>query len=43
MGRRDFKPVEFNTSAIEKLKLGLSNSFVSINYEAGRCNSLELC
>jgi len=41
-GRRDFKPVEFNTSAIEKLKLGLSNSFVSINYEAGRCNSLGL-
>lgn len=43
MERRNFKPVEFNTAAIEKLKKSLSNSFVSINYEAGRCNSLELC
>ncbi len=43
MERRNFKPVEFNTSAIEKLKKSLSNSFVSINYEAGRYNSLELC
>jgi transposase len=43
MERRNFKPVEFNTTAIEKLKKSLSNSFVSINYEAGRYNSLELC
>jgi len=35
---RKFKPVEFNTSAIDYLK-----SFVSVNYEAGRYNSLELC
>jgi len=43
MEYRNFKPVEFNTSAIEKLKKSLSNSFVSIDYEAGRYNSLELC
>jgi len=35
---RKFKPVEFNTSAIDYLK-----SFVSVNCEAGRYNSLELC
>jgi len=38
MEYRNFKPVEFNTSAIDYLK-----SFVSVNYEAGRYNSLELC
>ena len=38
MEHRNFKPVEFNTSAIDYLK-----SFVSVNYEAGRYNSLELC
>jgi transposase len=43
MERRNFKPVEFNISAIEKLKKSLSNSFVSIDYEAGRYNSLGLC
>ena len=43
MERRNFKPVEFNTSALEKLKESLSNSFVSVNGEAGRYNSLELC
>jgi transposase len=35
---RNFKPVEFNTSAMDYLK-----SFVSVNCEAGRYNSLELC
>jgi len=35
---RKFKPVEFNISAIDYLK-----SFVSVNCEAGRYNSLELC
>lgn len=38
MEHRNFKPVEFNTSAIDYLK-----SFVSVNYETGRYNSLELC
>ena len=38
MEYRKFKPVEFNTSAIGSLL-----PFVSVNYEAGRCNSLELC
>lgn len=38
MERRNFKPVEFNSSAINYLK-----SIVSVNYEAGRYNSLELC
>jgi transposase len=38
MERRNFKPVEFNAYAIDYLK-----SFVSVNYEAGRYNSLELC
>lgn len=37
---RDFKPVELNTSALDKLK---NNSSASIDYEAGRYNSLELC
>jgi putative transposase len=35
---RNFKPVEFNTSMLDVLE-----SFISINYEAGRYNSLELC
>jgi hypothetical protein len=38
MEHRNFKPAEFNTSAIDYLK-----SFVSVNYETGRYNSLELC
>jgi transposase len=38
MERRKFKPVEFNIHAIDYLK-----SFVNVNYEAGRYNSLELC
>jgi len=38
MERRNFKPVEFNSSAINYLK-----SIVSVNYETGRYNSLELC
>jgi len=38
MGRGEFKPVEFNTSTLDYLK-----SFASVNYEAGRHNSLELC
>lgn len=36
--RRNFKPVEFSTSGLGYLK-----SFVSVNYEAGRHTSLELC
>jgi transposase len=38
MEHRNFKPVEFNTSELDYLK-----SFVSVSYEAGRYNSLELC
>jgi transposase len=37
MEHRNFKPVEFNTSVLETLC-----SFISMNYEAGRSNSLEL-
>jgi transposase len=40
MDSRDFKPVELNTAALDKLK---NKSSVSIDYEAGRYNSLELC
>ena len=36
---RDFKPVEFNTTAINSIK----NYIVSMNNETGRYNSLELC
>jgi hypothetical protein len=38
MEHRNFKPVESNTSKLDYLK-----SFVSVNYEAGRYNFLELC
>ena len=41
--RRNFKPVEFNSSALSSLKLSLKNSFVRVNYEAGRYNALRLC
>lgn len=41
MERRNFKPVEFNTTALHSLESFISVN--SVNSEAGRYNSLGLC